>query len=312
MDLSVIIVSYKGWERLSNCLEALYAFTRESFSMEVIVVDNNSSDGRINDFEIKFNRFRFIKSPVNGGYAYGCNLGARSAEGNTLMILNPDTIVDENTIAALLGHSKAHPEHYIVSCRQTGENRKEKGATGKFPGRSLYRAAGQGNDPRVSFPDWVSGSLMMISRETFDRLGGFDESFWMYYEDVDICLRARKSGGEIAFRNDVVIRHIHGGSSRINLATTSLTKSEVQISRHVYIHKHLIGTRRILYHTLVILDNLVTGLIMAVIGLIFFFIPKLFVRFLIFARLIHYYAGSVFRRSWMSPRSVKYRFAGNY
>lgn len=312
MDLSVIIVSYKGWERLNNCLEAIDAFAGGRFSMEVIVVDNNSSDGRIDDFEKKFNRFRFIKSPVNGGYAYGCNLGARSAEGNALMILNPDTIVDENTIATLLGHSKAHPEHYIISCRQTGETGKERRATGKFPGRSLKRTAERGNDSQVSFPDWVSGSLMMISREAYNRLQGFDESFWMYYEDVDICMRARMSGGEIAFLNDVEIRHIHGGSSRIDLTTASVTKSEVQISRHLYIHKHLVGTRRLIYHAIAISDNLVTGLIMAVIGLIFFFIPQLFVRVLIFARLVHYYAGSVFRRSWMSPRSVKNRQTGNF
>jgi len=312
MDLSVIIVCYKGWERLNKCLEALDAFTPVSFSMEVIVVDNNSADGRIDGFEKKFNRFRFIKSPVNGGYAYGCNLGAKSSEGNTLMILNPDTIVNEKTITTLLGHSNAHPEHYIISCRQTGENGKERRAAGKFPGRSSESARKRGNDPRVSFPDWVSGSLMMISREAFNRLEGFDESFWMYYEDVDICLRARMTGGEIAFRNDAEIRHIHGGSSRIDLKTTSVTKSEVQISRHFYIHKHLTGIRRIIYHTLVISDNLVTGLFMAVIGLIFFFIPQLFVRLLIFARLIHYYTGSVFRNSWMSPRSVKSGPAVNF
>lgn len=304
MDLSVIIVCYKGWERLDKCLEALDAFTPGGFSMEVIVVDNNSADGRINDFEKKFNRFRFIKSPVNGGYAYGCNLGAKSAEGSTLMILNPDTIVDENTIGTLLVHSKAHPEHYIISCRQTGESGKESRAAGKFFGRSFKRATKPGNDTHVSFPDWVSGSLMMIRKETFQKLRGFDERFWMYYEDVDICLRARMSGGEIALRKDIEIRHIHGGSSRIDLMTTSVTKSEVQISRHFYIHKHLTGSRRIIYHAIVIMDNLVTGLIMAVIGLVFFFIPQLFVRLLIFARLIHYYAGAVFRRSWMSPRSV--------
>ena len=311
MDLSVIIVCYKGWERLYKCLEALDAFTLENFNMEVIVVDNDSADGRIDDFEKKFNRFQFIKSPINGGYAYGCNLGAESAIGNTLMILNPDTIVKEETISKLLEHSKTHPEHYIISCRQTGENGKERRAAGKFPGGSQRRASKRRDVTNVSFPDWVSGSLMMFRKETFQSLQGFDESFWMYYEDVDICLRARMLGGEIAFRDDVEIRHIHGGSSRIDLKTTSITKSEVLISRHFYIHKHLKGIRGILLHSLEICDNLVTGLITGIIGLIFFFIPRLFVRFLILLRLIQYYTGSVLRRSWLSPRSVKSKTAGH-
>ena len=311
MDLSVIIVCYKGWERLYKCLAALDTFTQKSFSMEVIIVDNNSGDGKINDLEAKFSRFRFIKTIINGGYAYGCNLGATSASGNVFMILNPDTIVKEDAIEKLLQLSIAHPEYYIISCRQVGENGKEQKSAGKFPGISKRKILKGNPGASFSFPDWVSGSLMMFRKETFQSLQGFDESFWMYYEDVDICLRARMSGGEVAFRDDVEIRHIHGGSSRIDLKTTSITKSEVLISRHFYIHKHLKGIRRILLHSLEICDNLATGLITGIIGLIFFFIPRLFVRFLILLRLIQYYTGSVLRRSWMSPRSVKSKTAGH-
>jgi GT2 family glycosyltransferase len=306
MDLSVIIVCYKGWERLLECLEALDDFQLKSFSMEVIVVDNNSGDGRINDFESKFNRFRFIKSPINGGYAYGCNLGAAGAKGDVFMILNPDTIVREDAIGKLLEHTKTHPEYFIISCRQVGENGKEIRAAGKFPGISSGVINKRKLENFVSFPDWVSGSLMLTRKETFQNLNGFDESFWMYYEDVDICLRARHAGGEIAFYNDAEIKHVHGGSSRIDLKTTSITRSEVQISKHLFINKHLKGLKRIIFHILVVLDNLIIGLLIAVIGLISFH-PKLFVRFLLLLRLVEYYAGSLYRGSWMSPRSVKFK-----
>jgi Predicted glycosyltransferases len=70
----------------------------------------------------------------------------------------------------------------------------------------------------------------MIKHETFDKLGGFDEDFWMYSEDVDLCRRIRNAGGEIAFCSNITIEHNHGGSSRVNLKTTSLTKTEVHIS----------------------------------------------------------------------------------
>lgn len=304
MDLSVIIVCYKGWDRLSKCLESLNAFVNGNFSMEVIVVDNNSGDGIINEFENRFRRFRFLRNNINGGYAYGCNKGAAKAIGDFLLILNPDTVVRETEIKKLLANAKSHPEYYILSCRQVNEKGKESRAAGKFPALSLSNLLIREQDKGISFPDWVSGSLMLIGREIFNRLNGFDESFWMYYEDVDICKRARMAGGEIACYNDIVIEHNHGGSSRINLKTTSITKCEVQVSRHHYIHKYFWGLKRFLFQLIVITDNLLTGIIAGVIGLLFFFVPKIFIRFIILLRLIKYYWGSLLRRSWVSTRSV--------
>jgi GT2 family glycosyltransferase len=306
MDLSVIIVCYKGWEGLSKCLEALDAFNTRSFSMEVIVVDNNSGDGTINDFEKRFGRFRFIKSRINGGYAYGCNLGAAKALGDVFMILNPDTIVREEEAGKLLEITKSNPEYFVISCRQVREDGKDCRATGKFPGFYFRDKLPGKPGEDISFPDWVSGSLMMFRREVFIDLKGFDEEFWMYYEDVDICLRARNAGGKIAFFNNIVIEHKHGGSSRADLRTTSVTKCEVQASRHLYVHKHFIGFKRIILQVFITADNMITGILAGVFGLIFFFIPKLFVRLLIFLKLINYYTGALLRGSWISPRSVIY------
>ena len=304
MDLSVIIVCYKGWERLSKCLESLDAFVNDDFSMEVIVVDNNSEDGIITEFENKYKKFRFIRNSINGGYAYGCNKGAAEATGDFLLILNPDTFVREKEIGKLLANAKSHPEYYIISCRQVNEKGKESRAAGRFPALSLRNLFIWKPENTLEFPDWVSGSLMLIGREIFIRLNGFDESYWMYYEDVDICKRARMAGGEIACYNDIVIEHNHGGSSRINLKTTSITKCEVQVSRHLYIHKYFRGLKRFLFQLIVITDNLLTGIIAGVIGLLLFFVPKIFIRFIILLRLINYYWGSLLRRSWISTRSV--------
>ena len=146
----------------------------------------------------------------------------------------------------------------------------------------------------------------MIHKDIFLNLHGFDEDFWMYSEDVDICRRARNSGGEVAYFSDVIIEHNHGGSSRINLLITSVTKCEVQISRHVYVNKHKSGAEKILMHSLIITDNVLTGLLTAIAGLILFFIPKLFVRIPVFLRMAGYYCGVAARRSWISPRSVNF------
>ena len=138
----------------------------------------------------------------------------------------------------------------------------------------------------------------------FQNIGGFDEDFWMYFEDVDICKRVTDRGGKIASCNTVSIEHNHGGSSRINIRTSSLTKTEVHISRHVYISKHTKGVEKHLIQIFLVLNNLLSSSLMALAGLILFFIPKIFARTVIFVRLITFYSGAAIRQSWISLRSV--------
>jgi GT2 family glycosyltransferase len=315
-DLSIIIVCYMGWIRLNKCLESIAGFAGENFKTEVIVVDNNSGDATINRIEEKFSKFSFIHNPVNGGFANGCNLGAKYAKGHYLLFLNPDTVVTEQEIGRLLETANKNPGFSLLSCRQVNEGGKESIAFGSFPSaynltgiqRAIFRNPApriSGTAPEIIFPDWISGSVILIRDKTFSELDGFDEDFWMYFEDVDLCKRARDAGNEIAFIKNITIEHNHGGSSRINLKTTSLTKTEVHISRHLYISKHLKGVEKILAQSLLVLNNLISGAIMALAGLLLFFIPKIFCRTLIFGRLTGYYFGSLFRLSWISPRSTK-------
>lgn len=279
---------------------------------------NKSEDNTIREFEARFTRFRFIYNTVNGGFANGCNLGARNAAGEYLLFLNPDTVVSENEIAILLDAARQNPQFSIVSCRQVNEIGKESIAYGTFPSISnltgLQRAILKSLTPNTShltpeilFPDWVSGSVILIRSEFFRRLKGFDEDFWMYFEDVDLCKRVRNEGGNIAFLNDAVIEHNHGGSSRINVITTSITKTEVTISQHLYISKHLKGIEKILVQVFLVINNLISGLLMAIAGLLLFFIPRMFSRTLIFCRLTAYYFSSLYRFSWVSHRSVNFR-----
>jgi GT2 family glycosyltransferase len=324
-DLSIIIVCYKGLERLNKCLESLSSFSGKIIKIEVIVVDNNSSDETIHEIEERFSKFRFIKNEINGGFANGCNLGAKNASGEFLLFLNPDTVASESEIEKLLDIARQNPEFGIVSCRQENEKGKYSISYGQFP--SLFNLTGfqrailsnrllaggshiQDNGrqtPHISYPDWVSGSVILIRCETFKRQCGFDEDFWMYFEDVDLCRRVRDINCEIAFCGSITIEHNHGGSSRINLKTTSLTKAEVHISRHVYISKHKTGLERLLIQIFLVSNNLISGGIMALIGLLLFFIPKVFSRTLIYCRLLGYYAGSLLRLSWISPRSANFK-----
>lgn len=324
-DLAIVIVSYRGWARLLKCLESLDQLTGNDFSTEVIVVDNKSEDDRIRKFMEQYPRFRFVHNTVNGGFANGCNIGAKSASGEFLLFLNPDTVVTESALIELLNVAKQNPACTILSCRQKNEKGKECVVSGSFPQfrnltglqRVLFRQS-QRRDEKISqqgsrlaadieFPDWVSGSVLLIRKEAFLEIGGFDEDFWMYFEDVDLCKRAREAGGEVGLSNKIVIEHNHGGSSRVDLTTESITKTEVHISRHIYISKHTSGFHRFRMQTFLMISNFVSGAIMAAVGLIFFFVPKLFGRTLIFMRLLKYYFGCAANRSWISPRSVNSR-----
>jgi hypothetical protein len=321
-DLSIIIVSYKGYERLRQCLDSLNSFTGKKLSTEVIIVNNSPGDEAINGFNGLYPGFRFISNEINGGYAHGCNKGVSFASGRFILILNPDTVATEGAVEELMRIAESNPGFMITSCRQVNEKGRESIAWGPFPDfsnltgflRAVFRSGYQGQQKTkegfskdIFFPDWISGSVVLLSRENYLRLKGFDEDFWMYFEDVDLCKRARDGGGEVAFCSSVTIEHNHGGSSRINNSTASLTKAEVLISRHIYFSKHKSGFQKILIQLFLVINNLISFGLAAVAGLLFFFIPKLFLRTLIFLKLTEYYYGALISGSWVSPRSVNFK-----
>lgn len=317
-DLSIIIVSFKGWNRLTKCLEALESFTGRSFTSEVIVVDNKSDDETIYELEERFSKFRFIHNSINGGFANGCNIGSKNASGEFFLFLNPDTIATESELEKLLNVARQNPNYGIVSCRQVNERGKESLASGPFPHlfnltgfqRSFYnrrKPRTASLTPDITFPDWISGSVVMIRRDVFRKIGGFDEDFWMYFEDVDLCRRVRDIKLEVACCRSVTIEHNHGGSSRINLKTASLTKTEVHISRHVYISKHKTGFNKFIIQTFLVINNFINGIVTGLLGLLFFFIPKIFLRSVILFRLTRYYFESLIHGSWISSRSVNFK-----
>ena len=112
---------------------------------------------------------------------------------------------------------------------------------------------GRSPDPRREYQglvycDWVTGSVLLIDRADYERIGGWCNDYWMYAEDADLCRRARDLGLSVAYCPDVQVLHAHGGSSRINVRVKALTKLEVIISKHVYAENHFKGSRRALGH----------------------------------------------------------------
>jgi GT2 family glycosyltransferase len=319
-DISVIIVNYKGGERLVKCLESLQNINDRRYTFEVIVVDNQSEDGRMVGIERTFPQFTFVENTGNNGFANGCNLGASICNGTNLLFLNPDTQINSDALFDLLEEVRVRPDYSIVTCSQITDEGLLDRTYGKFLTvatlTGLARAAnkllfGPMEDSMVNtkhyiYPDWVSGSVLMIKKESFLRLGKWDEDFWMYFEDVDLCRRAKLEDGEIVQLKSAVVVHSHGGSSRIDLKTTALTKAEVAISRHIYISKHEKNAKGIVMHLLLIVSNLLFGILPASLGLILFFVRSLHVNTLIYINLMEYYLTVLRNGKWISPRSVNY------
>jgi GT2 family glycosyltransferase len=265
-DLSIVIVNYRCWDRLSSCLASLDPLLRGSApANEIVVVDNVSGDGLLPAFAAAHSGVRFIENDGNWGFADGCNRGARASSGEFLLFLNPDAQDPGGGIEALLEAARAHPEAAIVTSRQVDEHGRAQKVFDTFPSlwtlfgpaRAALRmvAPGRYPDPRRALEeylevDWVSGSALLIRRSVFDALDGFCNGFWMYSEDVDLCRRARDRGYIVAFAGGVTLVHQHGGATRNDPATAALTRSEVVVSRHFYASRHLHRLEASAYHVM--------------------------------------------------------------
>jgi GT2 family glycosyltransferase len=313
-DLSIVIVNYKSWKYLRNCLESL-DFTTDQLDFEIIVVDNQSADGNIETFQQEFNHVTFVENSGNNGFANGCNLGSSKANGTHVLFLNPDTIANKDALVEMWQFAKQHHTVGIVSCLQ----KKPKGGYEKsirvFPNfftlfgltRAIYRSFNSKKLPseeNAIYTDWVSGSVVMISKEWLEQINGWNEDYWMYYEDTDLSKRVQISNGKVALLTSCEITHNHGGSSRINMKTASLTKTEVLISKHVYISIHFKGIEKLLSLFLLILFTLVSKIILGFFGILLFFIPKMRLNVYLLSKTIRYYLRSIMKGTWLSPNSM--------
>jgi GT2 family glycosyltransferase len=257
ISLSIIIVNYRSWKRLSACLHSIDKQGLDN--LEVIVVDNFSNDGEGESFATQFPNVKWNMQNTNGGFAQACNKGAADASGNWLLFLNPDTILNAPVLNPLLEKAEQETDWKLIGIRQLNDAGKDTHPHGVFlkwwnvwpPFRSLERFI-KGREfstqflstAPVTFPDLISGAFVLIRKNDFEELGGWDEKFWMYYEDMDLSKRAADKGWKRVMYNELTCVHSHGGSSRINHEIKALTKSTVIKSAYLYINKYMIGLSR--------------------------------------------------------------------
>ena len=226
IDLSIIIINWNTADYLAGCLDSLANCGLDGLSAEVWVIDNASTDGSADLVRSRYSWVRLEANASNLGFAAANNAVMRKAEGRVFFLLNADMVVPPSTTAALFSRIAAAPDVGAAACRQvdaqgnTLESCVFDYMDGRIPGS--VGPPQPSDDRKWIEAAWVWGSGMMVRREVFERIGGFDESFFMYYEDLEWCWRMRRAGWRVRYCDDVYVQHfVRRSTSRVPARTTA-------------------------------------------------------------------------------------------
>jgi len=229
-DVSVIVVMYRSREHIGPCLDAIAGSISD---LEVIAVDNASPDDSAGVLLATHPHARLVRSAENLGFAGGVNLGAAVATGHYILLLNPDTVAAPGAVDALVAHADQFPDHRIYGGRTVDRNGRvdprsvwglpslwshitfATGLSTLFHGTRLFDPESLGSWRRDSCREVgaVSGGFLLVDRDLWDQLGGLDEAFFMYGEDIDFALRARAVGARPVLVPAAELFHDAGASS---------------------------------------------------------------------------------------------------
>lgn len=255
MDLSIIIVNYNVKEFLQNLLHSIEKAS-SNISKEIIVIDNASDDGSVEVIKDKFPSVNLIENKINVGFGRANNQGLAVAKGKYILFINPDCIVSEDTFDKMISFFESHPYCGLAGCKiLNSDGTLQLACRRSFPGpwTSFTKVTGLSNifptskifarynltylDKNKTYEvDAVSGSFMMIRKEVYQKTNGFDEQFFMYGEDLDICYRVQQKGYKVFYVHSTQIIHYKGESTkRSNLDETKLFYDAM----HLFVKKHL-------------------------------------------------------------------------
>lgn len=218
MNFSIIIINYKTTELTIDCLNSIFLNCHED-NFEIILIDNFSNDGGIEKIENIFgNKIKIIKNKENLGFSGGNNLGAKSAKGEFLFFLNSDTILNEDIITPIKNAFKNDEKIGIISPTLINPDKSiQKKSCGKIPNLKWLILKNLKIIKEVedhNSPEWVSGAALVIRKNIFEQISGWDENFFMYLEDTDLCKKTATAGYKIKIIENKLI-HL-GGKSPIN------------------------------------------------------------------------------------------------
>lgn len=255
IDLSIIIVNYNVKEFLKNLLDSINKAS-QNLSLEIIVVDNASDDGSIEMIKEKFPNVILIENKSNLGFGKANNQGLKIANGNFFLLINPDTLVAEDTFIKMIDFFNSHPKAGMAGCKILNPDgtlqlacrrsfpgpwtafTKVTGLSSIFPKSKLFARYNLTylDENQTYEVDAISGSFMMLRKEVYQKVGGFDEQFFMYGEDLDLCYRIQKAGYKIYYVHTTQIIHYKGESTK----RSSLDETKIfYTAMHLFVKKHL-------------------------------------------------------------------------
>ncbi len=255
LDLSIIIVNYNVKEFLQNLIHSINK-AAQNLSYEIIIADNASSDGSVEFIKEKFPAVKLIGNDKNLGFGKANNQALEVAKGEYILLINPDSVVSEDTLIKMISFFERNPSVGLAGCKilnpdgtlQLACRRsfpgpwtsfcKVTGLSTLFPKSKLFaRYNLTYKDENESYEvDAISGSFMMMKREVYEKTGGFDEDYFMYGEDLDLCYRIQQAGYKVFYVHETQIIHYKGESTR----RSSLDETKYFYdAMHLFVKKHL-------------------------------------------------------------------------
>ncbi len=218
MKLSIVIVSYNVGNYLKNCLNSINK-TASPLNPEIIVVDNNSTDDSHKILQTNFPELKVIKNTTNYGFAKGANIGMRQAQGEFILLLNPDTLVLECAVTSMLEYMQSHPEIGIMGPQLQDADGSLQHSCRSFPTWSVYFSNRQSllnrfspnnkwskkyllkqiDHRKIQEVDWITGCGLLLRKKMLEELDYLDEDFFMYIEDVDLAQRAKGKNWKVVY-----------------------------------------------------------------------------------------------------------------
>jgi N-acetylglucosaminyl-diphospho-decaprenol L-rhamnosyltransferase len=244
-EIDVVVVSYRSRATLRGCVEPLAAMSR----LHVTVVDNASRDDSLETIA-DVEGIDVVRAPRNGGFAYGCNLGVARGSAPLLLFLNPDARIDAASLDAMVTAMRSDPRAALVGPRILDDDGSLAWSVRRFPRlRSTFAKAlflhrvwprSRWTDELVRDPavyeraataEWVSGACMLVRRDAYEAIGGFDEGLFLYCEDTDLCLRLWQAGHTVRFEPTALVHHVGGASSGAGETQAIAARSRVYYAR---------------------------------------------------------------------------------
>jgi GT2 family glycosyltransferase len=261
VEVSIIIVSFNTREVLRECLQSV-ASEAANLCVEVLVVDNNSSDGSPEMVEADFRWVTLIRSATNLGFGAANNVALAQARGRYFVLLNSDAFFSPGALELSIKHMDETPQCGLGGARLVGRDGALQpsarmfhslsrdlfvlsGLAAKFPRSELFGGLDRtwADPDEAASVDWVPGAFCILRPAAVAKVGVFDPAFFLYYEEVDLCFRMKEAGYEVWYWPDVVVIHLGGESSR-QLKTLAFSSKAAQVvlwrmrSTLLYYRKH--------------------------------------------------------------------------